>query len=197
MKNDLNVDRRILKSKQAIRKALVKILSEKNLDDVTITEIAKEADINRKTFYNYYSTPYQVIEEIEIDIVNSFNEILLNISIEDFKYPIKIFKALNNIIQYDFEFYSSLVKAQKIGEINLISRISESLKQRIKQNISKDLFKNQFTMELSLQYAITGMLEVYKEWLINPKSISLDKLSETLSMIMFSGLNSVMTVGDS
>ena len=39
-------DRRVARTKRAIRLALLKILAEKSLEDVTVTELSKAADIN-------------------------------------------------------------------------------------------------------------------------------------------------------
>ena len=48
------VDRRVLKTKRAIRNAFAKLMVEKDINDITIMELAETADINRKTFYNYF-----------------------------------------------------------------------------------------------------------------------------------------------
>ena len=188
------IDRRVRKSKEAIRTALVKLLKHKNIEDITVTEIAKEADVNRKTFYNNYENIYQVIEEIENDIVISFTDLLSKINLDEMlKQPLKIFEMLTNIIQKDFEFYSNLVQAQRLGGFNLVLKITETLKESVKANLPKELFKDKFTMEFSIDYMITGMMEGYTEWLQNPKEISLEKLTNTMSTIMFSGLNGVLT----
>ena len=50
-----SVDRRVIKTKRAIRNAFAKLMVEKDINDITIIELAEAADINRKTFYNYYS----------------------------------------------------------------------------------------------------------------------------------------------
>lgn len=193
MSKEEKTDRRIRKSKEAIRTALVKLLTHKNLENITITEIAKEADINRKTFYNNYENIFQVIEEIENDIVNSFNDVLSKINLEEnLKQPLDFFETLTNIIQNDFEFYSDLVQTQKVGEINLIAKITETLKERVKANLPKGLFQDKFTMEFSVNYIITGMMEGYKEWLQNPKEISLEKLAQTMNTLIFSGLNGIL-----
>lgn len=193
MSEEEKTDRRIRKSKEAIRTALVKLLTHKNLENITITEIAKEADINRKTFYNNYENIFQVIEEIENDIVNSFNDVLSKINLEEnLKQPLDFFETLTNIIQNDFEFYSDLVQTQKVGEINLIAKITETLKERVKANLPKGLFQDKFTMEFSVNYIITGMMEGYKEWLQNPKEISLEKLAQTMNTLIFSGLNGIL-----
>lgn len=58
-------DRRVVKTKHAIFKAFVELLNEKDINQITITDVAKRANINRKTFYNYYSDINDVMEEIE------------------------------------------------------------------------------------------------------------------------------------
>ena len=45
-------DLRVIRTKKAIRAAFAELLSEKDPVDVTVTEIAACAQINRKTFYN-------------------------------------------------------------------------------------------------------------------------------------------------
>ena len=45
-------DRRVLRAKKAIYNAFAKLLSEKELDEITMTKIAETANINRKTLYN-------------------------------------------------------------------------------------------------------------------------------------------------
>jgi len=52
------IDRRVVKTKKAIHNAFAKLLTEKELNDITISDIAELADINRKTFYNYYAGIY-------------------------------------------------------------------------------------------------------------------------------------------
>ncbi|MGG4043015.1 TetR/AcrR family transcriptional regulator, partial [Bacillus smithii] len=41
------VNRRITKSQEAIKKAVIELMSEKNFDDITIQEIADRANVNR------------------------------------------------------------------------------------------------------------------------------------------------------
>ena len=60
------IDRRIAKTKRAIYSAFAELLSQKDIDDITIRDIVDIADINRKTFYNYYSGIYALLDEIEI-----------------------------------------------------------------------------------------------------------------------------------
>ena len=51
--HEIKADRRILKTKKAIYEALVELMQKKKLNSITVTELAAQADINRKTFYTY------------------------------------------------------------------------------------------------------------------------------------------------
>ena len=58
------IDRRIVKTKRAITVALLQLLSEKPLEEITITELTLKADINRKTFYLHYTGIEDVANEL-------------------------------------------------------------------------------------------------------------------------------------
>lgn len=62
---DKKIDKRVQKTKHAIYIAFVELLNEKDVNQITITDIAKKANINRKTFYNYYLDINEVMEEIQ------------------------------------------------------------------------------------------------------------------------------------
>lgn len=51
-------DRRVRKTEQAVQAAFAKLLSEKDIKDVTIKELCEEADINKSTFYLHYKDIY-------------------------------------------------------------------------------------------------------------------------------------------
>src|SRR6201996_6724330 len=49
-----SIDPRILRSRQMLMEALLKLLDRKEFDDISIQEIADEATLNRATFYLHY-----------------------------------------------------------------------------------------------------------------------------------------------
>ena len=76
--NKKHSDRRVKKTKKAIQDALMTLMDKKNISDITIIELTKEADVNRKTFYNHYSDIYQVMDEIENNLVEDLNGLLVD-----------------------------------------------------------------------------------------------------------------------
>ena len=70
------LDRRIKRTRQMIRDALISLIKEKGFDSVTVQEIAERADINRSTFYFHYKDKYDLLEQSNADMLEEFAEAL-------------------------------------------------------------------------------------------------------------------------
>lgn len=68
------MDKRIIKTKRALKEALFSLLKEKNFESVKITEICGRADVSRNTFYNYYADKYALLEDCFSDYEQRFME---------------------------------------------------------------------------------------------------------------------------
>lgn len=51
-------------TQQAIMYSMLKLLQDKPLDKITVKDICEMCEINRNTFYYYYSDIYQVLEAL-------------------------------------------------------------------------------------------------------------------------------------
>ena len=58
-------DRRTRYTKMVLAQSLLALLQEKEIGQITVTEICREADINRNTFYRYYYGPEHLLSTIE------------------------------------------------------------------------------------------------------------------------------------
>ncbi len=63
--NEKPVDRRVRKTKRQLRLALMQLMSEKNVKDISVRELAAIADINRGTFYIHYKDVYDLLSQLE------------------------------------------------------------------------------------------------------------------------------------
>jgi AcrR family transcriptional regulator len=57
------LDRRVRRTRRALREAMQDLMSEKGYDQVTIEELAEKADIGRTTFYLHYSAKQDLLLE--------------------------------------------------------------------------------------------------------------------------------------
>lgn len=127
-------DRRVIKTKRAIRNAFAALIAEKDLNDITIKDISDVADINRKTVYNYYGGIHEILDEIENELVSSFEKVIQEIDFpRNLENPNKIFETLTDVINGDMEFYSQLMKID--ANSHLVRKIVSALKIRVKQTL--------------------------------------------------------------
>ena len=69
-------DRRCRKTVEYIKTALLVMLSDRPLTEISVSQLAENADINRKTFYNHYSSLQDVLVDIENELSASIFEVL-------------------------------------------------------------------------------------------------------------------------
>ena len=194
MSSPEKTDLRVIKTKKAIRNAFAELLSEKDIQKITIKDIADAAVINRKTFYNYYAGVYSVVDEIENEIIMAFIDALRDADFKQLLHePYEIFKKLTTIINSDFDFYSHLMKMD--SNTSLISKIIQALEVNIKKSFSEQISMNKFTLDLVFDYAIAGMITVYQKWFNSDRTQSIEDISKSLSIIISTGVNGLLDSG--
>lgn len=113
------VKKRNTGTKQQIKYAFTKLLKEKGMDSLTISEIARDANINRGTFYLHYFDKYDLLEKLENEVIEELTKILLRDDPKDIENPNSIddlidiipYNAILNALYYvksDFEFIEAL-----------------------------------------------------------------------------------------
>jgi AcrR family transcriptional regulator len=79
------VDRRILKSQEAIKKAVLEFMAEKDFDDITIRDISDRANVNRGTIYLHYTDKFDLLEKIIEEHIHNLRELCQSASEMTFK----------------------------------------------------------------------------------------------------------------
>ncbi len=58
-------NQRVAVTKRMVQEGLMRLLEQKPLEKINITELCREAGINRTTFYRYYELPRDVLTEMQ------------------------------------------------------------------------------------------------------------------------------------
>ncbi len=186
-------DRRVIKTKRAIKNAFAKLLSQKDINDITISDIAAEADINRKTFYNYYAGVHEVIDEIENDVVSHFDAALTEIDFKNsLNRPNLIFEKLTNIINADMDFFGYLLSMN--SNVSLSSKITDMLTGKVKTLIMQYVDVDEVHVDIMLEFMISGMVAVYRRWFNSDRSEPVEEISSQIKTLAFQGLNGFLDI---
>ena len=181
------VDKRTIKTKKTIRHAFVQLLSEKDLNDITIRELADKADINRKTFYRHYAGIYEVVDEVENEIVKDFESVLGEVDFrKDLEDPSRIFDHLTKMINRDLDFYGYLLSMR--SNVSLESKLTLLLKSKTKETLYAQVPIDEKTADIALEYCMTGLIAAYRQWFNSDKQLSIEEVSEITGVLTLQGL---------
>lgn len=61
-------------ARKKIQTAVIKLLTEKSIDQLKVTQICKLAGINRSTFYANYEDIYEMVDQLRQDIIDQYQE---------------------------------------------------------------------------------------------------------------------------
>lgn len=132
---------RSTQTKAKLKNSFIKLVREKGLDNVTVSDLARDSKINRGTFYLHYLDKYDLMEKLEEQAINDLKQILLfDKNTENLNDPIElipydaILKALI-YVKNDFDFIKTL--ASDGGDPNFILMIKEILSQMIDSKIQQ------------------------------------------------------------
>lgn len=133
------MDRRITKTKEAIQNAFFQLIEENQTTKITITKIAKTANIDRKTFYTHYNSPTDIIVEF---CEQKTKEFFAHLEKENFfDQPLNsqnVFSAIYELLETRFIFVSKFCQSFRLrfilGKIqrNLCPKRHRSLCQKIR-----------------------------------------------------------------
>lgn len=186
-----SADRRVLRTKKAIRNAFAELLVEKEVGEITVREIAELADINRKTFYNYYAGVHEVVDEIENEVVSSFEAILETVDwAQAIAAPYSIFERVTAVISTDMDFYAHLFTMN--GNSSLTNKLVRLIKEKIRSALGDRVAADELAADTALVYTLNGMLSAYQSWFSADRQQTLEELTETIGVLCFHGLSGLI-----
>ncbi|GGG89274.1 TetR/AcrR family transcriptional regulator [Paenibacillus radicis (ex Gao et al. 2016)] len=107
--NQLNEDRRVSRTKQFISGALLELLQEKRIEDIAIKDITERANVNRSTFYAYYSDKFDLLDQMTKAKLDELSRLLIagNAAayLPDYNEPDPFFSTLFDHLEENEPFY--------------------------------------------------------------------------------------------
>ena len=185
-------DRRVIKTQRAIRNAFLKLMVQKDIDRITIKEIAKEADVDRKTIYNYYGGIHEIREELENELLNIFERETQGLCYSIDEVP-KSFEILANMLNNNLELYGQLMRLDYNSR--LLVKVIDYLKMQIRQGISEQGDYKDSQLDLAAEYVTWGMFAAYRHWFNSDRKQPLQEFSQEVSVMILNGLPAYLESG--
>lgn len=188
---EIKIDRRIRKTKKAIKNALMTLASDKNISEITVTDISAIADINRKTFYVYYKDVYDLIDDIENDIIGKLIPLINKQDIDKIiTEPYQMFYILTNLIVEDLNFYTLFLNSTVID--TTLTKVKNVFRDHALTTLNGKTTVSDEMLNFIFEYVAGGLIMTYKEWFRSEQTISLEDLSKQITLIVSSGIRTIV-----
>lgn len=180
-----NMDRRIRRSQKAIKETIIQLLTEKKVENITVTELVNKADINRSTFYAHYLDKQDLIENIMEELLTTVHQQMSNLY-KDSNHA-EYYKSIYRRIVGIFEFiYKEHAVFTAISHSNLrhifqdglydtfITFAREQLVYHHEQNHPLDI-------DLYIHFSMSALVGVIFRWIYDGFQYTPEELAEELT----------------
>ncbi|MDY2656219.1 MAG: TetR/AcrR family transcriptional regulator, partial [Candidatus Limiplasma sp.] len=125
-------DRRVRRTKKLLTQALTELMQQKQVKEITVTELTDLADMNRGTFYLYYKDIFDMLEHIEDNMFQALNEILERHEKENVVQETEpILRDILGFIEENQEMVRVLLSPH--GDMNFLHRLNDVLREKCLQ----------------------------------------------------------------
>ena len=185
--SNTRVDRRIKYTKMVLKDSFINLLKEKQISKISIKEICENADINRATFYAHYRDQYDLLHQIEQELIDGINQYLdsyafsdtANISVE----------ALEQIIYIKQNAKICTILLGDSGDDHFRQQVMRIVRQQCVSawTINKALAPED--AEYIYAFAIVGSVGLIQKWLADGGKKSTRAMAELILQITNYGLS--------
>lgn len=173
-------NRRTLYTKMALREAFLSLSEKKELSKITVTEICQLADLNRGTFYQYYTDPLDLYHQIETELIE---EIL----------PLVKLGSSNNLNEWLARLILILKENQTLSILLLQNYSDNHFTNAIfgeVHGLAMKEFKERFQedderfLEYYFIYFVKGAIGIILEWLTKDNDLTAEEISNLLAKLL-------------
>lgn len=191
------LDRRIVRSRNAILSAFERLLMEKPLADITVSAIAREANVDRKTFYVHFGTVDGLLDAIAEDvvemIVDSVELTLASLGGDPNERALgaaeTFFRTINEALCNNLMLNRQLI--ENIPLDDFMARLREPLERKIAE---RDLLPHGLKDEMFdyyLAFLLSGIIGIYRTWALSDGSVPIERISAVANDLTLNGLSSL------
>jgi AcrR family transcriptional regulator len=176
------MDRRIIKSKQAIMGAFIKLMSEKDFERITINEIAEEANVNRGTVYLHYEDKFDLLNQCIDTHLNELCESCLSDGETSNVDPkASLLNTFRYLEKHAF-FYSNMLtnKSMPIFRERLLTLAIKQIETHLDMTGSNQNIKK----EMLVQYVASAAVGVMEWWIVNSMPYPAEYMAEQLLQLL-------------
>ena len=175
-------DKRVRRTKRAVREALLRLIQDKPVTRVTTTELCAEADINRNTFYAHYATPEDVLAEVEKEFLEDL-ALLLEDTYEEGKATLSMCRAIDTSRERWRAIWN--------GNPEIISKAVDLCCERALEHWDSEGIPSKGEGKLFLRFITRGATGLVGDWLDEGCRVPPEQMSATIDRFVNEGRRAI------
>ena len=183
----MKTDLRIIKTKEALRSALLSVLKQKPLESISVSELCRVAKVNRGTFYLHYETVIalfaEYFREITLDLDKAYMEPYRFVQELDLaKLNPKRIKIFSHFDKYQ-SFYS-IVFSPNVP-MQYYYELFDTIKGLMQRNqYPEEITRQNIQIELSASYSANAIIGLVLHWFRDGFKLTVDEMNIQLLNIL-------------
>ncbi|MGE7607999.1 TetR/AcrR family transcriptional regulator [Peribacillus frigoritolerans] len=194
---EINMDLRVIRTKNSIRNALVELIDEKGFEAITVKDITMKAKINRGTFYAHYQDKFDLMtkcqEEIMQEMSNIAKQNLPDVIAElgtdsPINKPFTVFVSIFEYLNVNSEFMKAVLGPK--GDLSFQTKIKDFMLKTLFENNQNSILKAENLLvpgHFLISYIASAHIGVIQQWLDSGRKESPQEMARILSTITVNG----------
>lgn len=183
-----NEDRRIVRSKRALRGALISLMETKGFEAITVNDLCSAADLNRGTFYNHFYDKEHLLATFEEEVLGDISHIrdeMSTLSVKEVmaycitKKPLPFLVSLFDYFRSQGDFLHAVLGPG--GDPGFGSRLRDSFCTTLIQGVLHEKYRNDPDPFVSyyISFYASAYLGVITHWI----EMGMKEDSQTMALI--------------
>jgi AcrR family transcriptional regulator len=196
------IDRRVSRTRNALREALLSLMEEQDYSMITVEEITARANIGRTTFYLHYRDKEDLLLEELADLMQELTQQIARISISQWqagKNPQSPILMIFQHVAANEKMYRLILDGE--GMLQVIERlcsIFEEAANRLSQTegeLQALLLNSSVSMNFLANYFAGALLATTGWWLKQGASYQAEEIAALFQKMLFPGMKQVLEAG--
>lgn len=179
-------DRRVKRTKKLLRDSLFSLLQEKSINEITVTELTDVADINRATFYFYYTDIFDMLDQIQNEAYELFEDVLQGAD-ECAATPEAFVKYVENILNFckQNSAIARFVITREYNNNKVLTKIKKLLAKNVP--VAKEQYSQDDPRRFILNFALNSLTGTVVDWMDDGMIIPPNVMAEFIADMYING----------
>lgn len=167
-------NQRVMLTKRLIKESLIRLLATEDIYKISIRGLCEDAQINRSTFYKYYGSQYDVLAEMEAEMLSHIQKSLGTLSGDPAKQVVAICSYLESNADLVRLLTNNNIDPEFPGKLFNLPLIRQMLNMRLGDRYDEEC------LDYASTFLISGGYFLMRDWINRDKRKSASEIAELI-----------------